>query len=505
MVTKKTKTQKDKRAPIVAVVGHIDHGKSTLLDYIRKTNIVDGEAGGITQHISAYEARVKGEDGKEHKITFLDTPGHEAFSAMRERGASIADIAILVVSAEDGVKAQTIEAWKSIEASGAKPIVAINKIDKPGADIERAKASLIEAGIYVEGYGGDIPAVAISAKLGTNIPELLHTILLLAELEDLSGNTDEPGTGVVLESFLDSKRGISATLIIEDGYVGPGMFIVAGTALAPTRMMADFAGKPVKIAECPSPVLVVGFDNIPLAGTRFSVFTDKKAAEEAQKQNKENVVAEEDIARAKFGAISIPTLPVILKADVLGRLDAIKKELEKIDQTELMIKIVGASSGNINESDILLASANPDTVIVGLGVKVEGKCRDQIERFKTHVETFDIIYKLTERMAEIVADKKPKIEIEEEVGSVKILKVFSVQKDKQVIGGRVGVGSILNNSIVKIVRRDFELGRGKIIELQSSKIKASEVIEGNDCGLMVESKVEIAPGDILKSFKVTIK
>ena len=503
MPNKIKKTNGEKRAPIVAVVGHIDHGKSTLLDYIRKANVVDGEAGGITQHISAYVASVKNEDGSDRKITFLDTPGHEAFSDMRERGVQIADIAILVVSAEDGVKAQTIEAWKTIDAAKTQTIVAINKIDKPGADIERTKASLVEAGIYVEGFGGDIPSCAISAKIGTGIPDLLNTILILSDMMELKGNTDEPGEGVVLESFLDSKRGVSATLILKDGYISSGMYVLAGNALAPTRIMEDFAGKAIKLAECPAPVLLAGFDQIPMAGTSFKVYNDKKKAEEEQQKNIEKINTATIQRDAKFD--KMPTLAVILKADVLGRLEAIKKEIEKIDQSELRIKIVSAGSGNISESDVLLASANTDTVIVGLGVKIENKCREQIERFKVNVEMFDIIYKLTERLTEIVKDKKPKIEIEEETGSVKIIRVFSVQKDKQVIGGSVQKGTIVNGSIVKIIRRDFELGRGRLVELQSQKIKANEVNEGNDCGMMVESKIEIAPGDVLVSFKVTVK
>lgn len=503
MVNKKTQSHKGLRAPIVAVVGHIDHGKSTLLDYIRKANIVEGEVGGITQHISAYEAKVSDEHGAMQTITFLDTPGHEAFSSMRERGAQIADIAILIVSAEDGVKAQTIEAWKTIEKTKVLPIVAINKIDKPGSDIEKTKSSLVEAGIYVEGYGGDIPSVAISAKTGEGIPELLQTILLTAELAELKGDTGEPGVGTVLESFLDSKRGISATLVLQDGYISSGMFVLAGGALAPTRIMEDYTGKQIKLAECPSPIKIVGFDEIPLAGTLFQVYSDKKEAEAAQAAYKENAAAITETVHRNLGDEEV--LPIIIKTDVLGRLDAVKQELEKISSEGVRIKIIGAGSGNITEADVLMASSDPRTIVLGLGVKIENKSRDQIERFKIKVELFDIIYKLTERMAEIVAERTPKVTVEEVSGSVKIIRVFSVQKDKQVIGGHVGSGKLINGSQVKIIRRDYEIGRGKLIELQSQKIKAEEVNEGVDCGMMVESKFEIAPGDTLECVKLTTK
>ncbi|MEN9852491.1 MAG: translation initiation factor translation initiation factor [Candidatus Parcubacteria bacterium] len=503
MTNKKTQSYIDTREPIVAVVGHIDHGKSSLLDYIRTSNSVAGEVGGITQHISAYEAKIKGEDGTNHTITFLDTPGHEAFSTMRERGAQIADIAILIVSAEDGVKAQTIEAWKTIEKTKVHPIVAINKIDKPGADIEKTKSGLVEAGIYVEGFGGDIPCVPISAKTGEGIPELLQTILLVAELAELKGDTGEPGVGTVLESFLDSKRGISATLVLQDGYIGSGMFVLAGGALAPTRIMEDFTGKAIKIAECPSAIKIVGFDEIPLAGTLFTVYSDKKSAEDAQKEYHQNKV--ELTKHIERTPDDVELLPLIIKADVLGRLDAIRQELEKIDQKGVQIKIIGAGSGNITEADVLMASSDPRTMVLGLGVKIENKSREQIERFKIHVELFDIIYKLTERVTEVVSDRVPKTLVEEVTGAVKIIRCFSAQKEKQVIGGHVHTGKLILGSTVKIIRRDFEIGRGKLIELQSQKIKTTEVNEGVDCGMMIESKFEIAPGDILECVKMTSK
>ena len=260
------------RQPIIAVLGHVDHGKSSLLDYIRKSNIVEGEAGGITQRISAYEVEHKQADGKVKPITFLDTPGHAAFQGMRERGVEIADIAILIVSAEDGVKTQTLEAWKTIDTRKLPYVVAINKIDKPGADIQKTKNSLVEHGIYIEGYGGDVPCVEISAKNGQGIDFLLETLLLLVEMNELSAQLGTEATGCVLESFVDAKRGISATLIIKDGTLSASGAILAGTALSPIRIIENFLGKTIKNPHAGQPIMVTGFDEIPASGAIFYFF-----------------------------------------------------------------------------------------------------------------------------------------------------------------------------------------------------------------------------------------
>ena len=267
------------RPPVVAVMGHIDHGKSTLLDYIRKTNIVDKEAGGITQHISAYEVIHKDENGKDKKITFLDTPGHEAFSKMRERGAKIADIAILVVSAEDGVKPQTVEAYKAIAESNTPFVVAINKIDKAGADIERTKMNLAENEIYLENYGGKVPFAPISAKTGDGIDNLLSLILILAELENFEGDAKENASGFVLESNMDSKRGIQATLIVKNGTLKKGMYVVSEDSICSTRIIENFLGKIISEASYSSPIRLIGFDKMPKAGSIFKAFENKKDAE----------------------------------------------------------------------------------------------------------------------------------------------------------------------------------------------------------------------------------
>jgi translation initiation factor IF-2 len=488
------------RQPVIAVLGHVDHGKSSLLDFIRKANVVEGEAGGITQTISAYEVEHKDPNGVIKPITFLDTPGHEAFQSMRERGVEIADIAILLVSAEDGVKAQTIEAWKTIDSKKLPYVVAINKIDKAGADIQKTKNSLVENGIYIEGYGGDIPCVEISAKTGQGIDFLLETLLLVVEMNELKANLGIEATGYVLESFIDQKRGMSATLIIKDGTLPGSGAIVAGTAYSPIRIVENFLGKTIKNPHAGQPIKVTGFDMAPEVGSLFVSSADKKKIEklqmEAKAQTPETTVDPRVYRNAKV------VIPVVIKADSTGALSAAMRELAKFETDDVKIKIIADGIGNITEGDIMLASSDPKTVIIGFGVKIDGKAREQAERFSFKPELFDIIYKLSEWFATIVESRLPYEEKETILGTLKILRMFSSQKDKHVIGGKVEKGKIQNNTVVKIIRRGVELGRGRIIELQSQKIKTDVVNEGNECGLMVESKVEMIPTDTLEAIVV---
>jgi translation initiation factor IF-2 len=488
------------RQPVIAVLGHVDHGKSSLLDFIRKSNVVEGEAGGITQRISAYEVVHKMEDGRSLPITFLDTPGHEAFQSMRERGVEIADIAILVVSAEDGVKTQTIESWKTIDARKLPYVVAINKIDKPGADIQRTKNSLVENGIYIEGYGGEVPCVEVSAKTGQGVDFLLETLLLMVEMNELKANLDAEASGYVLECFVDPKRGISAALIVKDGTLPSSGSILAGTALSPIRIIEDFAGRTIKNPHAGQPIKVTGFDAVPEAGSLFVSSSNKKEmealAEEAKANTKKDVLDPRIYRNAKV------VIPVIVKADSLGTLSAVVKELEKRNTDDVKIKIIGQGVGPITEGDIMQAGTDEKVVIVGFSVKIDAKALDQAERFNMKPETFDIIYKLSEWFDTVVLDRLPYEEKETVLGTLKVLKNFSSQKDKHVIGGRVETGRIGLNTMVKIIRRGVEMGRGRIVELQSQKIKTNEVIEGNECGLMVETKVEMIPSDILESIQV---
>ncbi len=499
-MSKTLETKVVPRQPVIAVLGHVDHGKSSLLDFIRKSNVVDGEAGGITQRISAYEVKQKMPDGQTRQITFLDTPGHEAFQSMRERGVEIADIAILVVSAEDGVKAQTLEAWKTIDARKLPYIVAINKIDKAGADIQKTKNSLVENGIYIEGYGGDVPCVEISAKTGQGIEFLLETLLLLTDMRELTTNLATDATGYVLESFVDQKRGISATLIIKDGTLATSGAIVSGVSLSPIRIIEDFMGKTIKNPHAGQPIKVTGFNEIPASGAIFVSSDDKKEMEKLQEETKSNAVHTVLDPRVYRNAKVV--IPVVIKADSLGTLDAVKRELKKRETDDIKIKIIAEGVGAISEGDIMLASSDEKTVIIGFTVKMEGKARDQADRFNIKPELFDIIYKLAEWFDTLVESRLPFEEKETILGTLKILRNFSSQKDKHVIGGRVETGRIANGALVRVLRRGVELGRGRIIELQSQKIKAAEVLEGNECGLMVETKVEMIPSDILEAILV---
>ncbi len=501
----KTKDQKGavSRQPVIAVLGHVDHGKSSLLDYIRKSNVVEGEAGGITQRISAYEVEHKSADGASKHITFLDTPGHAAFQSMRERGVEIADIAILIVSAEDGVKAQTLEAWKTIDARKLPYVVAVNKIDKPGADIQKTKTSLVEHGIYIEGWGGDIPCVEISAKTGQGVDFLLETLLLMVEMNDLKASLDTDATGYVLESFVDQKRGISATLVLKDGTLPVSGAILAGTALSPIRIIEDFAGRTIKNPHAGQPIKVTGFDDIPATGAIFISSSDKKEVEVLQKEAKANSV--KTVLDPRLYRNAKVVIPVVIKSDSQGTLDAVHMELKKRETDDVKIKIIAEGIGNITEGDILLASSDEKTVILGFTVKMEGKARDQADRFNIKPELFDIIYKLSEWFDTLVESRLPFEEKEVILGTLKLLKTFSSQKDKHVIGGRVETGRIDNGALVRIVRRGVDMGKGRILELQSQKLKAASVMEGNECGLMVETKTEMIPSDILEAILVEKK
>jgi translation initiation factor IF-2 len=496
-----------KRPPVVVIMGHIDHGKSTLLDYIRKANIVDGEAGGITQHLGAYEVNHKTSEGKEGRITFLDTPGHEAFCSIRERGAQVADVAILVVSAEDGVKPQTLEALKCILLEKIPYVVAINKIDKAGADIEKTKQSLAENEVYVEGYGGDIPVCAISALNGEGIANLLDIVLLVTDMLDLKADTNAKAEGSIIEAKLDSKKGISATLLIKNGTLESGQFVVAGDSLSPDRIFEDYQGKAIKKASFSSPVKVIGFNKIPIVGSRFVTCLNKKEAEETAKNFTETHKAKASVNSSYTRRDENDTtviIPIIIKADVVGSLEGIKHELVKIKNEKVKIKIVSESIGNINENDVKTVQGDPNIIIVSFNTRIDSKAQGTIERSNIKIKSFDIIYNLVQFLKDEVTSKIPKEYIDEISGTAKILAIFNKSKDKQILGGKVQIGTLNIGSEVKILRRDMEIGRGRIKELQLQKVKATEVNEGYEFGCMIESKIEIALGDKVQGF-VTVE
>jgi len=459
------------RPPVVVVMGHIDHGKSKILDYIRNTNVVEGEAGGITQHIGAYEAKIKAK-----KITFLDTPGHEAFSQMRQRGAKIADIAVLVVASDEGVKPQTIEAYETIKESKIPFVIALNKIDKPNADPERVKGQLAEKQILVEGYGGKIPTVKVSAKTGEGINDLLDMILLLAEMENLQANPEELATGFVVESHLDSKRGITATLLIQNGKIAKGNFVASGKSIAPVR---------IEGATFSSPVAIVGFDEMPEAGAEFKTFNTREEAEAARIKIEPLKI---DRVQLLAGAI-----PIILKTDVTGSLEALEKEIMKKETENVKINILRKDTGNINEDDVKLASSAKNSIILGFNVKIDPEIKELAERLKVTTFLSPIIYEISEWLENETKEKS--VKKEEIIGTAKILKTFSRIKNKQLVGGQVISGKIGEKEKFKIKRNGMEIGEGKIISLQKNKTPVKEAKEGDEFGIMIESKIELAKDD----------
>ena len=505
MENKNEKNNITARPPVVVVMGHIDHGKSTLLDYIRKTNITEKEVGGITQRISAYEVVHKDEHGEDKKITFLDTPGHEAFSKMRERGAEIADIAILVVSAEDGVKPQTIEAWKTIVESGIPAIVAINKIDKPGANIEKTKTELAENEIYLENYGGKIPCVEISAKTGAGIDGLLTLILIIEEMEGFTGSSDENASGFVIEVNLDSKRGILATLIIKNGTIKKGMTVVAEGAMCSTRIMENFMGKMIDEATFSSPVQIVGFDKMPRVGAKFKTFLKKADAEKYIEELPSRSDSGRNTPPSHGGEGSKKIIPIILKADVGGSIEAIEKEIAKIKNDTAEFKIITKGIGPISESEIKGISSGVDAIVIGFNVKADRSAVETAEKRGVIISFFDVIYKMTEWLEKEMETRRPRVETMETTGRAKIIRAFSRTKEKQIVGGKVAEGTINLGSIVRIMRRDFEIGRGKIVNLEKNKVKTGEVVEGSEFGMMIESKIEVVAGDVLESFAMVQK
>lgn len=492
------KIQKTPRPPVVVVMGHIDHGKSTLLDYIRKTNIVAKEAGGITQHLSAYEVAHKTEGGKVGSITFLDTPGHEAFKGIRSRGATVADIGILVVSAEEGVKPQTVEALHSLKAAGIPYIVAITKIDKPEANIERVKQSLAEHEIYVEGYGGDVPLAAISSKTGEGVDALLNLILLVAEFHDIHAMAGALFRAYIIESNVDEKRGIFATLIIREGVLEKGDVVVAGDAFTPTRRLENFLGEPIERGTPGMPVRIVGWSNVPRVGAVCRIAKNKREAESlvqmdaGKKKKRPNNTA-------TTALVETALLPLVIKADTGGSLEAIEAEIQKQVTEKVAIKIVSRGIGSVSESDLKSAAGSGKPAIVGFNVGIDAPARSIIERGGIIVQTFDVIYKLGEWIAELVKARTPKVMVTTVKGTARVLKIFSTEKDRQIVGGRVLEGTLETGDEFNILRRSAKIGHGKIRELQRFKEKVSSVPKDGEFGASVGTSIEIMPSDQIEA------
>ncbi len=503
-MTNKTHDNPIERPPVVAIMGHVDHGKSSLLDYIRNSNIVAGEAGGITQHIAAYEVAHKDPSGAIKKITFIDTPGHAAFSHMRNRGARIADIAILIVSAEEGVKTQTTEAIKTILNEKVPYIVAITKIDKTNANVEKVKSDLLTEGIYVEGYGGDIPCVPVSSKTGAGVETLLETILLLAEFQEFKGTPDNLASGFVVEANMDQKRGISATLIIKNGTLAKGQFIVVDDTYTTTRIIESFTGDTIESATFSTPIRITGFTNLPRIGSAFTTVLTKKAAEEQTLEAKD-ILKELDAKQILNINEGTKIIPIIIKSDVFGSAEAIDGEIEKLSTDEVYFKVIKKGVGSINESDVQLALSDKNTIIIGFNVDIEKSVPDMNDVEQITIKTFDIIYKMTEWLELERESRRIRKEVDTVIGQAKILKVFSATKNSCVAGGNVTFGIISKKEQFKLMRAGIEITRGSIEGLQLAKSPVSSVEAGNEFGMQLDCREEILQGDIIETFKREVK
>ncbi len=475
------------RPPVVAVLGHVDHGKSSLLEAIKDLKITSKESGGITQHIGAYEI-----DHKENKITFIDTPGHEAFSAMRSRGAKVADIAILVIAAEDGVKDQTKEAIKYIKEADIPMVVAINKTDKPEADPEKVKRELSSEEILVESMGGDIPSVEVSAKEGKGIKDLLEVISLVAEMEELKGDLSKKAEGVVVESYLDSKRGPVATLLIRDGILNKGDILGTSSTAGKVRILEDFQGNQIEKALPSMPVIVLGFNEVPSVGGRFKVCDSIEKSQENIKKEEREMPSPKEGQKA---------LNLVLKADVLGSLEAIEDILKNLPQEEIALNILRAEVGDITESDIKLAESS-NAKIVGFRVKTDKVAKSLISRSHITLMNFEIIYELIQAVRDFSKKMEEPKETRVDLGEAEILEVFLQDKKRQIIGGKVKKGIIERGGKVEIFRKKEKAGEGKIAGLKRNEKDITSAKEGTECGILFEGDIEIERGDYLKVYKV---
>ena len=491
------------RCPVVTIMGHVDHGKTTLLDTIRKSAVVEGEFGGITQHIGAYQVDVNGK-----KVTFLDTPGHEAFTAMRARGAQVTDIVIIVVAADDGVMPQTKEAIDHAKAAGVPIVVAINKIDKEGADPERIKGEMSEYGLLPEDWGGDTVYCEISAKKGIGIDELLETLIVVAELADLKANPNRYAYGSVVEGKLDRGRGPVATLLVENGTLRAGDPIVVGTAHGRVRQMLDDRGKVIKEALPATPVEITGLNDVPVAGDKFMVFESEK---QARSVGESRLKAKLDKERSVGAAMSLDDLfsqikdgevldlNIIVKADVQGTAEAVKASLEKIDVEGVRVNVIRSKAGGISESDVLLATASK-AIIYGFNVRPNAKVRQKAEEEGIEIRLHNIIYKMVE---EIETAMKGMLapEIKEVItGQAEIRQVIKVSKVGNIAGCYVTDGFIRRNCGVRLIRDGVVVYEGKLGSLKRFQDDVKEVTSGFECGLSIENFNDIKEGDIVEGY-----
>lgn len=492
------------RPAVVTIMGHVDHGKTTLLDTIRKTHVTEGEFGGITQHIGAYQVNVKGK-----KVTFLDTPGHEAFTAMRARGAQVTDLVIIVVAADDGVMPQTKEAVDHAKAAGVPVIVAVNKIDKPSANKERIISEMSELGLMPEEWGGDTIYAEISAKFGTGVNELLETILVVSEVYNFRANPNKLATGTVIEAKLDKGRGPVSTLLVQSGTLHTGDAIVVGTAFGRVRKMTDDRGREIKTATPSTPVEIIGLNDVPIAGDIFKAFDSEKKARQIaetrltkridQERNSSSAMSLEDLSR-QIEQGDIQEVNVIIKADVQGSAEAVRASMEKIDVAGVKVNVIRSTAGAITESDIMLASAS-NAVIYGFNVRPNANVRKKAEEEGIEIRLHNIIYKALEEMENAMKGMLAPVYEEVVIGQAEVRQIYKVSKVGTIAGCMVTDGSLKKECGVRLIREGVVIYTGKLGSLKRFQNDVKEVNSGFECGLTIENFNDIKVDDIIEAYE----
>ncbi len=491
------KKELKKRPPIVTVLGHVDHGKTTLLDTLKKTKLAEKEAGGITQHINSYQVKENN-----RLITFIDTPGHEAFQAMRERGASIADIAILVVAADDGVKPQTKEVIDFLLTKNIPTVVAINKIDKPTANTNKVKQELAEHKIFLEGYGGDIPYNEISAKNNINLDKLLETVLLVADINEIKGNYDSPPVGIVLEAKKDPRKGPLANIIIKNGTLKVGQDVIVGNIKGRIRKIEDYTGKNIKEATPSMPATIYGLPEVPNNNDLLEILTKEK--EKELKEKHETVSLNKNLDSStiikNIDAALKNKFPIILKADTQGSLEALEQVLETLPKDEIVLKIIQKGVGPITEKDIQTAESG-EAIIYGFNVYPTQSASQFGKKTKIVIKSFKIIYELIEDIKDEMSNRlEPEIK-RTDLGKLKVLAIFKNMKKGMIVGGKVTTGKMVKNEQLEVLRDKEVIGKGILTQLQQNKEDVSEVKENFECGLTFSGNTKIEVGDTIRCFK----
>lgn len=492
------------RPPVVTIMGHVDHGKTTLLDTIRKTHVTEGEFGGITQHIGAYQVSVKGK-----KVTFLDTPGHEAFTAMRARGAKVTDLIIIVVAADDGVMPQTKEAVDHAKAAGVPVIVAVNKIDKPNANKDRIMNEMSDLGLLPEAWGGDTIFAEVSAKFGDGVSDLLETILVVSEVENFRANPNKMATGTVIEAKLDKGRGPVTTLLVQNGTLHTGDAVVVGTAFGRVRKMTDDRGREIKEALPSTPVEIIGLNDVPIAGDIFKAFDSEKKARQIaetrltkridQERNSSSAMSLDDLAR-QIEEGEVQDINVIVKADVQGSAEAVKASMEKIEVSGVKVNVIRSTAGAITESDIMLASAS-NAVIYGFNVRPNAMVRKKAEEEGVDIRLHNIIYKALEEMESAMKGMLAPVYEEVVIGQAEVRQTYKVSKVGTIAGCMVTDGHITKDCSVRLIREGVVIYTGKLGSLRRFQNDVKEVQNGFECGMTIENFNDIKEGDLIEAYE----